>query len=212
MANCVQNNRWKLCKRIMKYTENNDICLRGSFFAAHCTCLLTLTRSQQSISGLLVTYSKWFNPRPSWCIGSHFDIIQHFSDQCRFAPILHVSSVICCSAVALWSVKMNLQCLNVLISAKQFLSSKLIIILIILTWNVDQNWICCYDGISLECYNSSWLLSLGLRYFSALFCLLPIISRVDCSGTNSERILGNPKQKLPDVDYVATKWLLVEVI
>ena len=41
MANCVQNNLWKFRKRILKYTKNNDICLRGSFFiAAHCTHLL----------------------------------------------------------------------------------------------------------------------------------------------------------------------------
>ena len=32
MANWVQNNVWKFRKRILKYTDNNDICLRGSFF------------------------------------------------------------------------------------------------------------------------------------------------------------------------------------
>jgi len=32
MENCVQNNLWKFSKRILKYTENNDICLRGSFY------------------------------------------------------------------------------------------------------------------------------------------------------------------------------------
>ena len=32
IANCVQNNLWKFCKRILKYTENNNICLIGAFF------------------------------------------------------------------------------------------------------------------------------------------------------------------------------------
>jgi len=35
MANCVQNNLWKFRKRTLKYTENNDICLRGVFFLPH---------------------------------------------------------------------------------------------------------------------------------------------------------------------------------
>jgi len=37
MANYVQNNLWKFRKRILHFTENSDICLRGSFFAAHCS-------------------------------------------------------------------------------------------------------------------------------------------------------------------------------
>jgi len=35
MANCVQNNLWKFCKKILNCTENNDICLRGSFLLPH---------------------------------------------------------------------------------------------------------------------------------------------------------------------------------
>ena len=35
MANCVQNNLCKFCKKILNYTENNDICLRGSFLLSH---------------------------------------------------------------------------------------------------------------------------------------------------------------------------------
>jgi len=35
MANCVENNLCKFCKKILNYTENNDICLRGSFLLPH---------------------------------------------------------------------------------------------------------------------------------------------------------------------------------
>jgi len=35
MANSIQNNLWKFRKRILKYTENNNICLMGSFLLPH---------------------------------------------------------------------------------------------------------------------------------------------------------------------------------
>ena len=44
MVNCVQNNLWKFRKRILKYTENNDICLRGSFFRRTLYILLRVSR------------------------------------------------------------------------------------------------------------------------------------------------------------------------
>ena len=37
MANCIENNLGNFVKKTKNYTENNDICLRGSFFAAHCS-------------------------------------------------------------------------------------------------------------------------------------------------------------------------------
>jgi len=40
MANCVENNLWTFCKKIMNYTENNDICSRGVFSAAHCIMII----------------------------------------------------------------------------------------------------------------------------------------------------------------------------
>jgi len=35
MANCIENNLWEFCKKILNYTENNDICLWGSFLLPH---------------------------------------------------------------------------------------------------------------------------------------------------------------------------------
>ena len=45
MTNCVENNPWKICKKILNSIKNNDICLRGSFVAAHCTWNLLVQRN-----------------------------------------------------------------------------------------------------------------------------------------------------------------------
>ena len=75
MANCVQNNLWKFRKRILKYTENNDICLRGFF----CRRLYNVIKEIRCLMHTVFNCSAMSNWDCSRCIS-----LQHNTDTARF--------------------------------------------------------------------------------------------------------------------------------